>query len=344
MRLGYFLCSEESMPAELVEHARMAEQAGFDGLWISDHFHPWNDEQGHSPFVWAVIGAIARATKGMRVTTAVTCPTVRMHPAIVAHAAATSSLLLEGRFALGVGSGEALNEHILGDRWPPANERLEMLEEAVEVIRALWEGGVKSHRGTHYRLDHAQIYDLPAEPPPIMVSGFGERSIALAARIGDGFVTTQPDRDAIERFRSEAPGGGTRTVAAGTKVCWDEDERRARATAHRLWPNEAIGGELAQVLPTPAHIEQASKLVSEEMVAASVPCGPDIERQIESFERYAKAGVDELYVQQIGKPDERFFEVYAREVLPRFHSADAEEAIDNGARALERLRGGGAGP
>src|SRR5437016_14441922 len=165
MRIGYFLSSEECGPRDLVRQARMAEEAGFHGLWISDHYHPWNDEQGHSPFVWSTIGAIAQATSAMKVTTAVTCPTVRIHPAIVAQAAATSAVLLDGRFCLGVGSGEALNEHILGDHWPEADERLEMLEEAVEVIRTLWQGGQQSHRGRHYTVENARVYDLPDEPP-----------------------------------------------------------------------------------------------------------------------------------------------------------------------------------
>jgi G6PDH family F420-dependent oxidoreductase len=319
MRIGYFLSSEECSPSELLLQARLAEESGFDGLWISDHLHPWNDEQGHSPFVWSMLGAIAQATSRMKVTTAVTCPTIRVHPSIVAHAAATSAVLLEGRFALGVGSGEALNEHVLGDRWPPASERLEMLEEAVAVIRLLWEGGVQSHRGEHYRVDHARIYDLPEQMPPIIVSGFGPQSIALAARIGDGFATTKPDRDAVEQFRSDAKHGVRKIVAGGTKVCWGDDEAACRKTAYRLWPNEGLPGELAQILPTPAHFEQASELVTEDMVADAVPCGPDLERQIESFERYAQAGFDELYVQQIGGADERFFETYANEVLPRFH-------------------------
>src|SRR5437763_15756707 len=168
MRIGYFLSSEEFGPRELVRQAQMAEQAGFDGLWISDHFHPWNEEQGHSAFVWSTIGAIAQATR-MHLTTAVTCPTIRIHPAIVAHAAATSAVLLDGRFALGVGSGEALNEHILAQRWPQADERLEMLEEAVKVIRLLWQGGEKSHRGRHYQVENARIYDLPEQPPPVIV-------------------------------------------------------------------------------------------------------------------------------------------------------------------------------
>ena len=188
-----FLSSEEWGPRELVELAVKSQDAGFEGLWISDHFHPCNDEQGHSPFVWSVIGAIARATPGVRLTTAVTCPTLRIHPAVIAQAAATSSVLLNGNFSLGVGSGEALNEHIFGDRWPSAGERLEMLEEAVEVMRTLWRGGFQDHRGRHYSIENARIYDLPELPPPVLVSGFGSKSIDLAARIGDCLCTVQPD-------------------------------------------------------------------------------------------------------------------------------------------------------
>src|SRR5690348_11055152 len=302
MRIGYFLSSEEFSPRELVEQARMAESAGFDGLWISDHYHPWNDQQGHSGFVWSTIGAVAEATSAMKVTTAVTCPTMRIHPAVVAQAAATSAVLLEGRFALGLGSGEALNEHIFGDRWPQADERLEMLEEAVEVIRTLWQGGMQSHRGRHYRVENARIYDLPESPPPIILSGFGPKATSLAAKIADGYCTVQPDKEAVQRFRGEARSG-EQLVAGGMKVCWAPDEAEARATAHRLWPNEQLPGELAQILPTPAHFEQASELVSEEMVAEAVPCGPDLERHIEGIRRYEEAGFDELYIGQIG-PDQ----------------------------------------
>ncbi len=316
MKIGYFLSSEEFDPRELVRQARMAEDAGFHGLWISDHFHPWNEEQGHSPFVWSVIGAISQATSRVKLTTAVTCPTVRLHPAIVAQAAATCAVLLEGRFALGLGSGEALNEHILGDRWPRADERLEMLEEAVQVIRTLWQGGMQSHRGRHYQVENARIYDLPERPPPIPISGFGPKATRLAAHIGDGFCTVSPDREAVELYRSE--GGENKLVAGGMKVCWGEDERSARAAAHRLWPSEQLPGELGQILPTPAHFEQASELVSEAMVAEVVPCGPDIERHLHAIQRYRDAGFDELYIQQIGSEQERFFEIYANEILPRF--------------------------
>jgi G6PDH family F420-dependent oxidoreductase len=318
MRVGYFLSSEEFDPRELVRQASLAEEAGFEGLWISDHFHPWNDEQGHSPFVWSTIGAISQATSSMKLTTAVTCPTTRIHPAIIAQAAATSAVLLDGRFTLGLGSGEALNEHILGDRWPQADERLEMLEEAVQVIRILWQGGTQSHRGCHYRVENARIYDLPERLPPILISGFGPKATRLAARIGDGFCTVMPEKETVEAFRSDAGRG--KLVAGGVKVCWGEDEAQARATTHRLWPNEGLPGELAQILPTPAHFEQVSELIREDMVAETVPCGPDLERHAEAIQRYADAGFDELYIQQIGSQQERFFEVYAQEILPRFQA------------------------
>jgi G6PDH family F420-dependent oxidoreductase len=317
MRIGYSLSSEELGPRELVRHARLAEEAGFEGLWISDHFHPWNDQQGHSPFVWSAIGAIAHATSRVKVTTAVTCPTIRLHPAIVAQAAATCAVLLEGRFVLGLGSGEALNEHIFGDPWPQADERLEMLEEAIEVIRALWQGGMQSHRGGHYRVENARIYDLPEQPPPIMISAFGPKATELAARVGDAFCTTAPVEEAVRRFREQA--GERKLVAGGTKVCWAPSEERARATVHRLWPNLALPGELSQILPTPAHFEQACELVSEQAIAGQVPCGPDLQPHVEMIERYRDAGFDELYIQQVGA-QERFFELYASEILPRYGS------------------------
>jgi G6PDH family F420-dependent oxidoreductase len=315
VKIGYFLATEEFSPKELLDQARAAERAGFDGLWISDHYHPWVDAQGQSPFVWTLIGALAEATTDMRVTTAVTCPTLRIHPAVVAQAAATAAVVLEGRFLFGVGSGEALNEHIFGDPWPVADVRLEMLEEAVELIRRLWSGEVVNHRGRHYRVEHARLYTLPDEPPPILVSGFGPKATDLAARIGDGYCITMPDGELISRFRSSA--GEDKRVQAGIKVCYGQDEAEARRTVHRLWPNETLPGELAQVLPTPEHFEQAVELVTEEMIGEAVPCGPDLERHAQAIQEFADAGVDELYVHQIGDGHEQFFEAYAREILPR---------------------------
>src|SRR3712207_2475360 len=293
----------------------MAEEAGFGALWISDHYHPWVEAQGQSPFVWSVIGGLSQVTSRLPVYTAVTCPTVRIHPAIIAQAAATSAVMLEGRFGLGVGSGEALNEHIFGDPWPSADVRLEMLEEAVAVIRLLWEGGVKDHRGRHYRLENARLYSLPDEPPPILVSGFGPKAISLPAPVGDGFVSVMPDAEAVESYRAR---GGRGRAKAGTKVCGAADEAEARRTVYRLWPNEALPGELSQILPTPRHFEQASQLVTEEMVAESVPCGPDPERHVQAIQEYVDAGFDEVYVSQIGPDQEGFLRFYEREVLPRF--------------------------
>jgi len=216
MRIGYFLSCEEYTPAELVEQAKAAAAAGFEGLWISDHFHPWNNEQGNSPFVWSVIGAISQVCD-LPVTTAVTCPTVRTHPAIIAQAAATSGEMLGGKFILGLGSGEALNEHILGDVWPSADVRLEMLEEAVAVIRKLWTGEVVTTEGKHYKVDHARIYNLPETPPEIYVSGFGPKATDLAGRIADGFINTSPDDTLLKAFK-EATGG--KPAQAGAKVAF----------------------------------------------------------------------------------------------------------------------------
>jgi G6PDH family F420-dependent oxidoreductase len=312
MKIGCFLSSEEFGPRDLVAQARRAEEAGFHALWISDHYHPWIDEQGHSALVWSTIGAISQVTS-LRVTTGVTCPTMRIHPAVIAQAAATSGVLLDGGFQLGVGTGEALNEHILGDHWPEADVRLDMLEEAVEVLRTLWQGGQQSHRGTHYTVENARIYDLPDEPPPILVSGFGPKAIRLAAKIGDGFCTTQPDKEGIDLYRSE---GGTGPVQAGAKVCFMADEDEALRTAHRLWPNEGLPGELAQILPTPSHFEQAVELVTPDMLSS--PVGPDIDAHVAALQEYADAGVDELFVQQIGPDQDGFFTTWASEVLPRF--------------------------
>jgi len=316
---GYFLSCEEFGPAELLEQAEMAQDAGFRSLWISDHYHPWNEAQGHSPFVWSVIGALSERCD-LPVETAVTCPTVRIHPAVVAQAAATSQVMLNGRFRLGLGSGEALNEHILGDTWPPADVRLDMLEEAVEVIRKLFTGERITHRGTHYTVENARLYTVPDTPPPIDISAFGPKAAELAARIGDGFVTTAPDTDLIGTFRDGAPG---RPVFAGTKVCWGPDRDKAVRTAHRLWPTEHLPGELNQILPTPRHFEQATQLVTEETVADAVPCGPDPEEHIRRLQEYVDAGVDRVHIGQMG-PDQRgFFDFYRDHVLPHFDGSEA---------------------
>ncbi|MFD0690134.1 LLM class F420-dependent oxidoreductase [Actinomadura fibrosa] len=313
-RFGYFLSCEEHGPAELVRQAQAAERAGFEALWISDHFHPWLDVQGQAPFVWTVIGAIAQVTS-LPIGTAVTCPLLRTHPAVVAQAAATSAVLTGGRFTLGVGTGEALNEHILDSRWPPAAERLAMLEEAVAVMRRLFTGELVTHRGEHYRVDTARLYTVPDEPPPIYMSGFGDKATELAGRIADGFISMMPDADLVKLFRDS--GGEGKRTQGGLKVCWAEDEAAARRTAHRLWPNDLLPGEAAQLLPSPRQFRQLSELVTEEMVGEQVPCGPDPARHVQALQEYADAGYDDVFVTQIGPEQDGFFDFYAREVLPR---------------------------
>jgi G6PDH family F420-dependent oxidoreductase len=313
--LGVFFSCEERSAAEIVRAARHAEQAGFRSAWISDHFHPWTDAQGESPFVWSVLGAVAEATRSMRWMTAVTCPTVRTHPGIVAHAAATTATLMPGRFRLGVGSGEALNEHVFGARWPQADVRLEMLEEAVEVIRLMWQGGFQSHHGRHYTLESARLYSLPDELPAILVSGFGPKAIELAGRIADGYVTMGPDADAVKRYREH---GGRGPITGGLKVCWGPDRDACVRAAHRLWPNEALPGELAQVLASPRHFEQAAALVTERHISDALACGPDPEEHAAAIQAYVDAGFDEIYIGQIGPDHDGFGDFYAREILPRF--------------------------
>ena len=312
MRIGYFLSSEEHAPGDLVRQARQAEEAGFQALWISDHFHPWNDAQGESPFVWSVLGAIGQVSN-LPVTTAVTCPTVRIHPAIIAQASATAASLLPGGLHLGLGSGEALNEHILGDRWPTADVRLEMLEEAVQVIRALHGGERVDHHGTHYTVEDARLYTLPEQPVPIYLSAFGPKSIELAARIADGFITTKPSAEDLQGYRDH---GGTGPSEAGLKVCWAPTEEEGVETAHRLWSTSGVPGEASQVLPSPRHFEQAAAIVTKEMTGSSVVCGPDAQRHADAIREYADAGYDRLFVSQMGEDAQGFFRFFADEVAP----------------------------
>jgi G6PDH family F420-dependent oxidoreductase len=317
MRIGYFLSSEELDPVTMAEQARLAEQAGFEALWISDHYHPWNDQQGQSPFVWNVIGAISQVCS-LPVTTAVTCPTVRIHPAIIAQAAATSAVQLQGRFTLGVGTGEALNEHVTGARWPTEDVRLEMLEEAVAVIRELWEGDFVYHHGKHYTVENARIYTRPEEPPKVFMSAFGPRSFASALRIADGFITTQPDAERVKEWKAQA--GADKPAQAGYKVAVADTEDEGVAIAHRLWRNAGLPGELSQVLPSPKHFEQASELVTEEMTRQSTTAGPDVAKHLEAFRPFAEAGFDDVYIANMGPNYRQFFDLYGAEVLPRLRS------------------------
>lgn len=291
----------------------MAEEHGFDFVSISDHFHPWITAQGHSPFVWTVLGAIAQATDEIEVAVGVTCPTVRIHPAVLAQATATTANLLPGRFTWGVGSGEALNEQILGDPWPPADIRLEMLEEAVGIVRQLWSGQSTTVRGDYYLVEDATIFDPPPNSVPIVVSAFGPKAAEVAARCGDGLWTTGMKPEIVETFQEH---GGSGPVFSQLTLCWAESVEKAVATAHRIWPNSGVPGQLSQDLRTPTHFEQASQLVTPEMIAESMSCGPDPEPVLEAVDQAIDAGVDHLYFHQVGEDQEGFLGFWDDELAP----------------------------
>lgn len=311
---GYWLSSEEHPPLGLVGNAGRAEEAGFEFALISDHFHPWLGAQGQSPFVWSVIGGIAATTERIRLGTGVTCPTIRIHPAIVAHAAATCASMLDGRFFLGVGTGENLNEHVTGARWPAPDERLPLLAEAIEVLRLLWQGGEQTHRGEHFTVDHARLYTLPEQPIPIAVAAAKPEAAELAGRLGDALVNTVPDPELVERYRS-AGGDGPRY--GQMQLCYAEDEQEARETVHRLWRHSGLGGTLNQELPRPSDFEAVAESVTIEQAIEHVPCGPDPDAVVEAVRTWEEAGFDHIALHQVGPDQEGFFRFWEQELRPR---------------------------
>lgn len=311
---GYSLSCEEQAPEELIRLARRAEQVGFDFAMISDHYHPWTSRQGQSPFVWSVLGGIARETERIPVGTAVTCPIVRIHPAIIAQAAATTARLFGDRFMLGLGSGENLNEHIFGDPWPEPVRRLEMLEEAMEVIRALWTGETVVHRGKHYTVDEARLFTLPESPPPMLVAASGRTSARLAARAGDGVVGVAPDPEMLKAF---AQSGGSELPRYGQiTCCYGPDEEEARRTALEAWPNSGLPGNLPWDTKTVEHFDAATELVRPDDIA-SITCGPDPERFLESVRKFTDAGYDHVWLHQVGPAQDAFLDFCERELLPK---------------------------
>jgi G6PDH family F420-dependent oxidoreductase len=315
IRLGYKLSSEEQGPRDLVRLARMAEEAGFSFALISDHFHPWTDRQGQSPFVWSVIGAIAATTRALELGTAVTCPTMRIHPALVAQAAATCALLMEGRFFLGLGTGENLNEHIVGQGWPETEVRQERLLEAVQVIRLLWEGENCSHRGRHFTVENARLYSRPDTPPPLLLAVGGPASAEFAGRLADGMIGTDPARDLVARF--DRAGGAGKPRYGELTVCWNRSEAAARRIAKAVWPTAAMESSLSWELPLPAHFEAVADLVTEDAVAESIVCGPDPERHLAAIGKYADAGYDHICIHQVGPDQTGFMRFYERDILPK---------------------------
>jgi coenzyme F420-dependent glucose-6-phosphate dehydrogenase len=313
-KLGYMCLGEEHTPNDMVRYARLAEETGFEFVMVSDHYHPWLTIQGNSPFIWSVLGGISQATQRIPVGTAVTCPTFRIHPAVIAQAAATAGAMLPGRFWFGVGTGENLNEHIIGEHWPPTDVRQDMLEEAVDIIRLLWTGKEISHYGNYYVVENAKIFTLPDELPPIYVAAAGTKSAEVAGKIGDGLISTAPKEELVKEF--QGAGGEGKPCLGQMTVCWAEDEDQARKTAHECWPNTGIPGALKADLQTTDHFDQAVELVTEEMVAESVVCGPDKNKHLEMIQEMVDAGFDHVYVHQVGPDQEGFFNFYRQHILP----------------------------
>jgi G6PDH family F420-dependent oxidoreductase len=313
-KIGFALSSEEHTAQNLVANAKKAEELGFDFAFISDHFHPWTSKQGQSPFVWSVLGGIAQQTKKISVGTGVTAPIIRVHPAIIAQAAATVASMMEGRFILGLGTGENLNEHIVGEGWPPVDIRQDMLIEAVEIIRFLWEGGLQTFYGNYYTVEDARIYSLPKELPLIFIAASGNNSAEVAGKIGDGLISTSPDKSIVTSF--EENGGKGKPKVGQLTVSYAKTEEAAIKQALEWWPNGGLKGKLSQELRIPSYFEEASQMVTPEMIQQEIVCGPDPKKHLAKIDEYVKAGFDHIYIHQVGSEQEDFFEFYKKNVLP----------------------------
>jgi G6PDH family F420-dependent oxidoreductase len=297
-----------------VRNGRRAEEAGFDFAAISDHFSPWIEEEGHAPFAFSVLGALAQATRRIGLMTAVTCPIMRYHPAIVAQAASTLALLSDDRFTLGLGAGERLNEHVVGEGWPDVRERHDRLAEACDIVQGLLSGELTRYRGQFFRLDDARLFDRPAHKPAVVLAAGGPEAARLAAEKGDGLVTTSPEAELIEAFVA-AGGGGPRY--AEVALCYAGREEDARNTAHRYFRWTALGSPVNAELPDTRAFAAASRHISADAIAELVSCGPSPERHLEMIERYVKAGYDHLILVQVGPEQDAFLDFFARELAPR---------------------------
>lgn len=313
LKLGYKLMAEEHGPGALVRNTQRAEQAGFDFAAISDHFSPWIEEQGHSPFAWSILGAAAQATSRIGLMTSVTCPIMRYHPAIVAQAAATLGVLSNDRFTLGLGAGERLNEHVVGAGWPGRVERHERLSEAADIIQGLLAGDLQNYRGKYFRLDHARLFDRPAAKPVVAMAAGGTEAARLAGRKADGLVATEARSDLIEAF-IDAGGSGPRY--AEVALCYAEREEDARRIAHHYFRWSVTGWPVQAELPDTEGFAAATKTVSPEAVAEVVSCGPSPDRHLEAIDRYVQAGYDHLILLQIGPDQDGFFDLFQRTLVP----------------------------
>jgi len=315
-RFGYTMMCEQSRPDQLVRDLQAAEQAGFDFSVISDHYAPWLDSQGHSGYAWSILGAAAHATDAIPLMTYVTCPILRYHPAVVAQKAATMQILSRGRFRLGLGAGENLNEHVVGQRWPMVGERHELLEEAVEIIAALFDGeGTVNYRGRHFDVESAVLYDLPDERVPIGIAVSGPDSCRLAGVHADLMIAVEPKAELGERF--DAAGGAGKPRVGQVAVCWDPDRDAAVRRAHDQFRWFGLGWKVNADLPNPTAFDAATRFVTPDQVGDGIACGPDLDAHVAAIKPYLDAGFDEVALVQIGAETQADFCAWAeRELLP----------------------------
>src|SRR3954454_10117656 len=312
--IGYMMACEQRTPKELVQDAILAEQAGFDFAVITDHFHPWVAAQGHSSYAWTVLGAVAQATERIPLMSYVTTPTIRYHPAIVAQKAATMALLTDGRFRLGLGSGENLNEHVVARRFPPVDIRHEMLIEAVEIIRLLWGGGYVTYHGKYFDVETAKLFDRPEVPPPLGIACSGKKICEIAGRLADVMIATEPKAELVQHFA--AAGGAGKAGGGQPLLCWGADEAACRRLAREQCGWAVSGWTVMAELPNPSNLERLLEMVSEEQVAERIPCGPDIDRIVQAVKQFADAWFTQVVLCQIGQNQVEFCELFARELAP----------------------------
>jgi len=318
MKIGYKLATEAFGPQEIVRQAVRAEEAGFDFVELSDHYHPWLDNQGHSAFTWSILGSIAAKTERIGLATGVTCPTVRYHPAIIAQAAATVALLSDGRFTLGIGAGERLNEHVVGKGFPARRVRHEMLREALEIIRLLWQGGYRSYEGKHLQLEDAQVFDLPETLPVIAVASSGAASAKIAAELGDGLFVTEPKKEIIDAFEA---AGGSGPKYAEVPMAWapTAEEGADAALSTTRWA--LTGWKVMSELPNPVNFEAASATVRREDIMEQFACGPDVEVYLDAAKKYTSAGYDHLVMQNAGPDPDGFIDFFQSELAEKLRAA-----------------------
>lgn len=307
MQIGYKLASEAFGPNEIIRQAVRAERAGFDFVEMSDHFHPWLDNQGHSSFTWTVLGAIAARTERIGLVTGVTCPTIRYHPAVIAQAAATLALVSDNRFTLGVGSGERLNEHVVGRGFPAVHARHEMFREALEIIRLLWEGGYRSYEGKYLQLEDARVFDLPERLPEIAVAGGGPAAVRIAAELGDALFATEPDASLVAQYRA---AGGTGAGYAEAPLAWAPDVESAAKAALSTNRWGLTGWKVMSELPNPVNFEAATATVRTEDMIARFACGPDVDRHVEVVRQFTDAGFDRIVLMNAGPDPDGFFDFF----------------------------------